>query len=81
MDGGFHNDAGFRAYDPMLKFYAELAARRGLAISIVHDVGGLRAWTSVASCDPQVLHDLQHAYRLQLITSGQGCLLQRVVGP
>ncbi len=86
VDTGFHNDAGFAAYDPMLKFYAELSAREGLRVSVVPTLAGLADGEVVASCDPWALRALTGAYRLQpmLVQTtprGEGCVMARLVSP
>jgi hypothetical protein len=81
LDTGFYNDAGFAAYDPMLKFYADLSAARGLAVSVVHtDDGELEAGALVATCDPRAMRRLDDDYRLTRVLDVQGCRLDRVAG-
>ena len=78
VDQGFYNNAGFSNYDPMLKFYAELAGHRGLAVSVVHDAGSVAIGDAVASCDPQALAALHAAAHLHTLVSDQDCRLARV---
>ena len=75
LDGGFYNDAGFAHYDPMLKFYAERSARRGLAIRVVDDVSGLAQGEAIASCDPEALSALRTSRRLTPLLTERGCVL------
>ncbi len=79
VDGGFRNDAGFADYDPMLKFYAGLEGRRGLAVAIVHSADGLARGQTVASCDPDAEADLRDAYDLRPMLWSRGCFAARVV--
>ncbi len=78
LDGGFYNNAGFAAYDPMLKFYAELSAQRGLPVTVVHDPDGLAPGATFASCDPPAVAALRGSRSLQLLLTDQGCVLARV---
>ena len=80
VDTGFHNDAGFAAYDPMLKFYAEDLAPRGLSLRIVHLAEGLQPGQAVATCDPRTMRVLRQAYSLTAVWSDSGCLSARVAG-
>ncbi len=78
LDGGFYNDAGFAAYNPMLKFYAELSATRGLPVTVVHDADDLAPGAAFASCDPPAMAGLGKSHRLQTLLSDQGCALARM---
>ena len=78
LDSGFHNDAGFVAYDPMLKFYAELFDHKGLRLTVTHQADGLSSGQLAATCDPRVLQALQEDYRLQPLLTRRGCLLARI---
>ena len=79
VDTGFPNDAGFAAYDPMLKFYAEQARRRGLEVRIVQSARGLAPGAWAASCDVAGIARLASAYRLAASRTVAGCLYGRIV--
>ncbi|WP_174300186.1 glycosyltransferase family 39 protein [Caulobacter sp. S45] len=78
LDGGFYNNAGFVAYNPMLKFYADLSGQRGLPVTVVHDPDELDAGDAIASCDPTALAALGRSHALQPLMSDRGCLLARI---
>ncbi len=78
LDGGFYNDAGFAAYNPMLKFYADLSATRGLPVTVVHDPDALPAGAVFASCDPPAIASLRGSRSLKPLLKDQGCLLARI---
>ena len=81
LDAGFFNNAGFADYDPMLKFYAELSARQGLPVTVIHDPGDLSPGDRVASCDPPALSVLREDFTLMPLVSERGCVLVSVGAP
>ncbi len=78
LDGGFYNNAGFAAYDPMLKFYAELSAKRGLPVTVVHDPDDMPPGAVVASCDPPALATLGQSHPLRPLLRNEGCVLAQI---
>ena len=77
LDGGFYNDAGFAAYDPMLKFYADLEGARGLAVRVVHGLGRWAPGERVGGCGAAAASALRRDPRLAPILSVDGCTLFR----
>ncbi len=80
VDQGFPNDAGFADYDPMLKVYAGLAARRGLALTVVRSPDSLIPGETVASCDAAAWASFSWPGRLQPLLVRQGCIVVRIIG-
>ena len=78
LDGGFYNNAGFAAYDPMLKFYADLSAERGLPITVVHDPDRLAPGGVFASCDPPAIAALRESRSVRTLLDDRGCVLARL---
>ena len=74
VDGGFANDAGFTAYDPMLTFYAGVYDRRGLQVRVVPSARDLPLDAWAASCDARAVTSLQRLYRLSSVNLTKGCV-------
>jgi hypothetical protein len=79
VDGGFPNDAGFKAYNPVLKFYALRETTRGLGLEVRVSDERLAPGQLVASCDPSALQDLRDDYRLATRLTERACVLAEVI--
>lgn len=80
VDGGFINAAGFKGYNPILKFYALRELRRGLRVE-VHRLGdALPTGADLVTCDPDALEQIQDDYRLTIRLRERACVLARVEG-
>jgi hypothetical protein len=81
VDDGFYNDAGFRAYNPILKFYALREASRGLRVDARGSDADLPDGSDVATCDPAALGELREDYSLRPMLRDGACVLVHVNGP
>ncbi|MGC1302195.1 MAG: glycosyltransferase family 39 protein [Caulobacteraceae bacterium] len=81
VDDGFYNDAGFRAYNPILKFYALREASRGLKVDVRGSDADLPDGSDVATCDPAALGELKEDYSLTPRLREGACTLVHVNGP
>jgi 4-amino-4-deoxy-L-arabinose transferase-like glycosyltransferase len=77
-DGGLFNAAGFSTYNPMLRFDATLAARRGRALKVVTPDAALPLGAQIATCDAGARATLHDRYVLAPEVRDQGCTLDRV---
>jgi 4-amino-4-deoxy-L-arabinose transferase-like glycosyltransferase len=79
VDDGFANAAGFKAYNPVLAFYARRETARGLKVMVQPSSADLTAGQPVVSCDPSALQVLQDDYRLAVRLRVRGCVLAQVM--
>jgi 4-amino-4-deoxy-L-arabinose transferase-like glycosyltransferase len=80
VDSGFINAAGFKGYNPILKFYALREQGQGLRVEIRRLGDVLPTGADLVSCDPEALEQIQDDYRLTLRLREGACVLARVEG-
>ena len=78
VDDGFANAAGFKAYNPILKFYALREAGRGLQVAILPAQVWLGVGADIVTCDPSALDRLRDDYRLTVRLRDRDCVLARI---
>jgi 4-amino-4-deoxy-L-arabinose transferase-like glycosyltransferase len=81
VDSGFFNSAGFKDYNPILRFYALREAQRGLPVEVRRLGEAAPAGRDVATCDPDALDDLKDGYRLAVRLSEGPCTMARIIAP
>lgn len=80
VDGGLPNAAGFRHYNPVVRFFIEDAERRGEHMRLVATTADLPMNASVLSCDPKVRHWLADQSFFTAIHADARCVFGRVSG-
>jgi 4-amino-4-deoxy-L-arabinose transferase-like glycosyltransferase len=78
LDRGLPNDAGFQYYNPVARFYAEDAARRGVRIKVAAPGVRIATETAIISCDPVVRDWLKTQPSFLAGRSNTHCVLGRV---
>jgi 4-amino-4-deoxy-L-arabinose transferase-like glycosyltransferase len=78
VDGGFINAAGFKGYNPILKFYALREQGWGLRVEVRRLGEALPMGAELVTCDPEALEPIQDDYRLNIQLRDRGCVLARV---
>lgn len=78
VDNGVLNNAGFKAYNPILKFYAGIAEEHGMSVSVVEPGFRLPSGTLTASCDPKSLLWLRNRYEFIVRRSDAWCAFGQI---
>lgn len=78
VDSGVSNNAGFEAYNPILKFYAEIAEEHGISVSVVQPGFRLAFGTLTASCDAKSLAWLTNRYEFMVRHSDAWCAFGQI---
>jgi 4-amino-4-deoxy-L-arabinose transferase-like glycosyltransferase len=78
VDDGLPNDAGFPHYNPVARFFAEDAARRGEHIQVVTSKTPIAKNAKVITCDPRIRTWLKSQTSFTVIQSDRRCILGRV---
>jgi hypothetical protein len=81
VDTGFINAAGFKAYNPILKFYALRQSTRSLKVQVRTLDDALPMGALVVTCDPDAEDQLRDDYRLSSRLRDRTCVLGRIDGP
>jgi|HubBroStandDraft_1064217.scaffolds.fasta_scaffold09029_4 4-amino-4-deoxy-L-arabinose transferase-like glycosyltransferase len=77
LDRGLPNDAGFQYYNPVARFYAGDAARRGVRIDIATPGARIAGDTTIISCDPLVRNWLKVQPFFIMVQGNTHCVLGR----
>jgi 4-amino-4-deoxy-L-arabinose transferase-like glycosyltransferase len=80
LDLGLPNDAGFQNYNPVARFFAEDAGRRGEDIQIATPGTAIANHTTVITCDPRVWTWLKSRSEFTAIQSDTRCVVGRLAG-
>jgi 4-amino-4-deoxy-L-arabinose transferase-like glycosyltransferase len=80
LDLGLHNDAGFQNYNPVARFFAEDAGRRGEHIQIATPGTAIANDATVITCDPRVWTWLKSRSGFTAIQSDTRCVVGRMSG-
>ena len=81
IDLGLPNDAGFRYYNPVARFFAEIATWRGTHVTVVPPDAPIAKDATILSCDPRVRHWLDAQSFFTVIQSDTRCVLGQVSMP
>ncbi len=81
VDLGLPNDSGFRYYNPVARFFAEDAGRRGEHVRIATPGEPIAKDTTIISCDPRVRDWLNSLSVFTTIHDNPRCVLGHVSAP
>ncbi len=75
VDEGLPNDAGFQHYNPVARFFAEDAARRGGHVPVVAADAPIAKDATIITCDPRVRNSLKAHGSFVVTQSDAHCIL------
>ena len=81
VDQGLPNEAGFQHYNPIARFFAEDAGRRGEHMRLAAPGTPLAKDATIISCDPRVRDWLKPQSFFGVIQSDTRCVLGRIAMP